>query len=139
MKSRRSRLAAVLRLARTNEDRTTAAHERRLREIANAREMFIAAQHRARPQGAGSVDELRRQRTKSASSARAALAAESHLQEQIERSIEERNDMLAAMRHRRTVERIDEKHSKAWANLASQAAERALDDLSVAAWRRRNP
>ncbi len=137
MTSRRSRLTAILRVAKIREDRTTAAHQQRLMEIENARQRFIAAQHRAQPAEAGSVDELQRQRVKSESSARSALAAESHLVDQIERSIEERNDMLAAMRHRRTVERIDHDHSKAWANLASQAAERALDDLSGAAWQRR--
>ena len=138
MTSRRSRLTAILRVAKMREDRKTAAHEKRLREIEHARQLFISAQHRAQPGEANSVDELQRQRTKSASSARAALAAESHLQEQIEQAIAERNDMLAAMRHRRTVERIDEDHKKAWANLAAQAAERTLDDLSVSAWRRRS-
>ena len=138
MTGRRSRLAAILRVAKMREDRTTAAHERRMQEIERARHLFISAQHRAQPGAADSVDELQRQRAKSATSARAALAAEGHLQDQIERAIEERNDMLAAMRHRRTVERIDEEHSKAWATLASQAAERALDDIAVARWRRRH-
>ncbi len=138
MTSRRSRLSAILRVAKIREDQKTAAHERRLRGIEHARQLFISAQHRAQPGEAGTVDELQRQRAKSASSARTALAAESHLHEQIQQSIEERNDMLAAMRHRRTVERIDEEHSKAWANLAAQAAERAMDDVAVARWRRRN-
>lgn len=137
MTSRRSRLAAILKVARMREDRTTAAHQRRLHEIEKARRLFIAAQHRAQPGEADSVDELRRQRAKSESSARSALAAEERLVEQIEQSIEERNEMLSAMRHRRTVERIEDDHAKAWANLAAQAAERALDDLAVAAWQRR--
>lgn len=139
MTGRRSRLASILRVAKIREDRSTAAHERRLQEIEKARQVFISAQHRAQPGEAESVDELQRQRTKSATSARAALAAEDHLRDQIERAIAERNDMLSAMRHRRTVERIDEEHSKAWANLASQAAERVLDDVAVARWRRTQP
>lgn len=137
MTGRRSRLAAILRVARLRENEKTAAHESRLREIENARRLFISAQHRARPGEAGTVDELQRQRTKSASSARTAIAAEEHLRAQIQQSIEERNEMLAAMRHRRTVERIDEEHSKAWANLAAQAAERAMDDVAMARWKRR--
>lgn len=81
MTTRRSRLAAILRVAKMREDEKTAAHERRLRGIEQARQLFISAQHRAQPGEADNVDELQRQRAKSASSARTALAAESHLQE----------------------------------------------------------
>lgn len=137
MSGRRSRLAAILRVARMREDEKSAAHERRLREIEDARQLFISAQHRATPGDAETVDELQRQRVKNASSARTAIAAEEHLRDQIQHSIEERNEMLAAMRHRRTVERIDEEHSKAWATLATQAAERAMDDVAMARWTRR--
>ena len=124
--------------AKIREDRAKAAHHHRLRQIENARKLFIAAQHRAVDDGSsGSVDEVQQRRMRHAASARTALASENDLRDQIERSIEERNDMLAAMRYRRTVERIDEGHTKAWANLASQAAERALDDIAIAGWERR--
>lgn len=101
--------------------------------------MFIAAQHRALPDSAhGSIDELHRKRDLHAASARTALEAQRELSRKIERSIEERNQMLADMRYRRTVERIDDEHRKAWANLAAQAAERAMDDVAIAGWQRRN-
>lgn len=138
MTQKRDRLAAVLKVARHREDKKTATHHARLREIENARQRFIEAQHRAKPEETGaSVDELRRLREIHAASARSALAAESHLRGQLEQSVMERNEMLAAMRYRRTVERIDEKHKKAWATLAAQAADRAMDDIAVAAWQRR--
>ncbi len=139
MTKKRSRLAAVLRLAKHQEDASTAAHYRRQREVEKAREMFISAQHRALPdEPVGSIDDLRRQRDLKSASARTALAAKRELANQIEHSIEERNQMLANMRHRRTVERIDDEHKKAWANLAAQAADRALDDIALAGWQRRN-
>ena len=137
MRTRRSRLRAVLKVAKIREDKAKASHHARLKQIDAARKMFIAAQHRAVGDGSsGTVNEVQRQRERNAASARTALAAENHLRDQIERSIEERNDMLAAMRYRRTVERIDEGHTKAWANLASQAAERAMDDIAIAGWQR---
>ncbi len=127
----------MLRVAKVREDRAKATHHERLRKIESARKMFIAAQHRAVDDGtSGTVDEVQMRRARNAASARTALAAENHLRDQIERSIEERNDMLAAMRYRRTVERIDEGHTKAWANLAAQAAERAMDDIAIAGWKR---
>jgi len=139
MTKKRARLAAVLRLAQHREDQSTAAHHQRLREVEAARQLFISAQHRALPdEAAGSVDDLRRQREMKAASARTAIAAHDELRGQIERSIEERNQMLGDMRYRRTVERIDDDHRKAWANLATQAAERALDDIAVVGWQRRN-
>lgn len=139
MTKKRQRLAAVLRLARHKEDLSTAAHHQRLREVEEAREMFIAAQHRAVPgDQSGSVDDLQRQRNLHAASARTALAAQRELSFQIQHSIQERSQMLADMRYRRTVERIDDDHRKAWAVLAAQASERALDDIAIAGWQRRN-
>lgn len=139
MTKKRSRLTAVLRLAQHKEDVSTAAHHQRLRDVEAARTMFIAAQNRALPgDSSGSVDDLRQMRNKLEASARTALAAQDELVGQIERSIEERNQMLSAMRYRRTVERIDDDHRKAWANLAAQASERAMDDIAIAGWQRRN-
>lgn len=139
MTKKRSRLAAVLRLAKHQEDAATAAHHKQQREVEEARKMFVAAQHRALPdESSGSIDDLQRQRDMKAASARTALAAQHELSHQIERAIQERNQMLGAMRHRRTVERIDDEHRKAWANLAAQAADRALDDVAIAGWQRRN-
>lgn len=139
MTKKRARLVAVLRLAQHREDQSTAAHHQRLRDVEAARQLFIAAQHRALPgETVGSVDDLHRQRQLKAASARTAMAAHDELRGQIERSVEERNQMLTDMRYRRTVERIDDDHKKAWANLAAQAAERAMDDIAVAGWQRRN-
>ncbi len=139
MTNKRNRLAAVLRLAKHQEDAATASHHRQEQEVEQARKLFVAAQHRALPEDArGSIDELHRQRDMKAASARTAMAAQHELARQIERAIEERNQMFGAMRHRRTVERIDEDHKKAWANLAAQAADRALDDIAIAGWQRRN-
>ena len=139
MTKKRNRLGAVLRVARHREDSSTAAHHRQLREVEQARQMFIAAQHRATPDNStGSIDDLQRKRDLLGASARTALAAQHELQEQIARSVEERNHMLSDMRYRRTVERMDDDHRKAWANLASQAAERAMDDIALAGWQRRN-
>ena len=139
MTKKRARLVAVLRLAQHKEDQSTAAHHQRLRDVEAARQLFIAAQHRALPEEeVGSVDDLHRHRQLKAASARTALAAHDELRGQIERSVEERNQMLTDMRYRRTVERIDDDHKKAWANLAAQAAERAMDDIAVAGWQRRN-
>jgi flagellar biosynthesis chaperone FliJ len=136
---KKNRLAAVLKVAKLKEDKSTAAHAKRLREIEAARQRFIDAQHRATPQpDIASVDELQRRRELSAASARTALIEQAHLTDQIERAVKERNEMLADMRYRRTVERIDEKHKLAWAALATQAAERAMDDIAVAGWQRRN-
>ena len=140
MTKKRSRLAAVLRLAKHQEDASTAAHHRRQKEVEEARAMFISAQHRALPrEPVGSVDDLHRQRELKSASARTALAAKRELAGQIARCVEERNQMLANMRYRRTVEQIDDEHKKAWANLAAQAADRALDDIALAGWQRRNP
>ncbi len=139
MTQKRSRLTAVLRLAKHKEDTSTASHHLQLEKVEEARKMFISAQNRAMPgEPVGSVDDLQRQRDLKAASARTALAAKHELARQIERSIEERNHMLADMRHRRTVERIDDEHRKAWANLAAQAADRALDDIALVGWQRRN-
>lgn len=139
MTKKRNRLTALLRVARHKEDVSTAAHHARLREVEAARQMFIEAQHRALPDvERGSVDDLQRKRELHAASARTALAAQRELAQQIERSLQERNQMLADMRHRRTVERIDEDHRKAWASLAARASERAMDDIAVAGWQRRN-
>lgn len=139
MTKKRNRLAAVLRLAKHKEDTSTASHHLQLEKVEEARKMFISAQNRALPgEPVGSVDDLQRQRDLKAASARTALAAKHELARQIERSVEERNRMLADMRHRRTVERIDDEHRKAWANLAAQAADRALDDIALAGWQRRN-
>ncbi len=139
MTKKKNRMAAVLKVAKIREDKTTATHAARLREIEAARQRFIEAQHRATPDPhRGSVDELRRRREMTAASARTALLEQAHLTDQIERAVQERNEMLAAMRYRRTVERIDEKHKLAWAALATQAAERAMDDIAVAGWQRRN-
>jgi len=136
---KRNRLAAVLRLAKHQEDASTAAHHRQQQEVEKARTMFIAAQHRALPEeAAGSIDDLQRQRDLKAASARTAIAAQREVANQIERAIQDRNQMLGDMRHRRTVERIDDEHRKAWANLAAQAADRALDDIALAGWQRRN-
>ena len=138
MKKKKDRLAAVLRVAKLREDKSTARHAARLREIEAARLRFIEAQHRATPAAdTSTVDELQRRRELSAASARTALDAQAHLTDQIERAVQERNQMLADMRYRRTVERIDENHKLAWANLATQAAERAMDDIAVAGWQRR--
>ncbi len=139
MTKKKNRLAAVLKVAKLREDKSTAQHAARLREIETARQRFIEAQHRATPTpSVGTVDELQRRRELAAASARTALIAKAHLTDQIERAVEERNEMLADMRYRRTVERIDEKHKLAWAVLATQAAERAMDDIAVAGWQRRN-
>lgn len=138
MKTRRSRLRAVLRVAKVREDRAKMTHGQRLGKIEDARKLFISAQDRAVDLGgAASVNEVQLRRERNSASARTAMANENQLRDQIERAIEERNDMLAAMRYRRTIERIDEGHTKAWANLASQAAERAMDDIAIASWQGR--
>lgn len=139
MTKKRNRLGAVLRLARHREDSSTAAHHRQMREVEDARQMFVSAQHRATPDSsAGSIDDLQRKRDLLGASARTALAAQNELATQISRSVEERNRMLADMRYRRTVERMDDEHRKAWANLAAQASERAMDDIALSGWQRRN-
>lgn len=136
--TKKNRLASVLKVAKLREDKSTAKHAARLRDIEAARQHFIEAQHRAAPEPeATSVDELQRRRELTSASARTALQAKAHLTNQIERAVQERNEMLADMRYRRTVERIDEKHKLAWASLATQAAERAMDDIAVAGWQRR--
>lgn len=138
MTKKKDRLAAVLRVAKLREDKSTARHAALLRDIESARQQFIEAQHRATPvPEATTVDELQRRRELNSASARTALEAQAHLTDQIERAVQERNQMLADMRYRRTVERIEEKHKLAWANLAAQAAERAMDDIAVAGWQRR--
>lgn len=139
MTKKRNRLGAVLRLAKHREDASVAAHHQRLREVEEARQMFISAQNRATADSdRGSIADLQRKRDLLAASARTALAAREELHHQLERSLEERNQMFADMRYRRTVERMDDDHRKAWANLASQAAERAMDDIAIAGWQRRN-
>ena len=71
MTQKKNRLAAVLKVAKLREDKSTAAHAKRLREIEAARQRFIEAQHRATPQpDIASVDELQRRRELSAASAR---------------------------------------------------------------------
>lgn len=137
MKTRRSRLRAILRVAKHREDRAKVTHKQSLGKIEDARKIFIAAQDRAVDRGgSASVNEVQLRRERNSASARTAMANENQLRDQIERAIEQRNDMLAAMRYRRTIERIDEGHTKAWANLASQAAERAMDDIAIASWQR---
>ncbi|MGI9607344.1 MAG: hypothetical protein ACR2P0_14505 [Acidimicrobiales bacterium] len=134
-----SRIHAVIRLSRHRERAAKAKHADNLRRLEEARSQFVDAQHRASVEDmrADSLDELHRHRMRKALAAQVALGHESDVRDQVEQAVIAQNELHAAMRYKRTVERIEDRHRKAWAVLATQAADRAIDDIAIAGWKRR--
>ncbi len=131
MAQKKFRLASVLRLARHREDHATADHHRSVQDLdaAASRAELAAAIAKAQPHG-GSVLDFQRHANRAELRGQSAMSTEEVRRERLADEMQARAALLDQVRHRRGLEILEEQHSKIRANLAAQAAERALDDLA---------
>lgn len=80
--------------------------------------------------------ELQQQRQRAALRADSANAARERLEEQLVAQLEARNELLGAIRRRRSIEELEGRRLATQASLAAHAAQRALDEM--ASMRRHN-
>jgi hypothetical protein len=131
----RSRLAAVLGVARTEERRAERAHH-------DARERTILAQtelEKARDElrqlnrhtAAATVVDFQRERERMALRAEGVVISEQRLAQLIEQQIHARAELLAAIRRRRRVEEFDMRQRATHAALVARAQQNVLDDLAA--------
>ena len=76
------------------------------------------------------VADLRRQRQRTELRAQDAIEAERRREELLADALAARTEWLAAVRRRRSLEGLEERHTATRAALASRASQKALDDLA---------
>ena len=129
-----NRISTVLRLARRRE-RDAGVNARRAEDEARASQERVAASIRharssaasrassvAGFQHASQLDELRAQRV---------LDDEALHRDRMAAAVEARSVLLDAVRRRKSLERADDRHEKMRAVIATQAAQRALDEMGT--------
>jgi flagellar biosynthesis chaperone FliJ len=130
MSKKRFRLETVLRVARIREKQHERSLAERLRDEQKAAADLAERKHvyELRPTGGDfrqehTVGELRARAVQDAGEARRAA------EEQLAAA---RDQWLAATRHRRAVEQLEDRHMAATAMIAARASQRALDDMARA-------
>lgn len=138
MTQKKFRLASVLRLARHREEHATTAHYQSTKSLDSAVTTAEAAANNAKNKPAeGSVADFQRFADRAELRGQSALLSEQERRDRLAEEMVARSALLDQVRHRRGLEILEERHSKIRANLAAQAAERALDDLVPYQHRRR--
>lgn len=131
--TRRFRLGTVLRLARSDEREAQTAAVRADQEAERADTAVTEARARLDdPAGAPvmSVAELHRRRQLAELRAQDAIGAERRREELLADALAARSEWLAAVRRRRSLEGLEDRHIATRAAIAARASQKALDDLA---------
>ncbi len=128
-----SRLRGVLRLARSDEDkalRDSAATGRRVAEAGRAAHEAADRVSEIRDETPATARDLAAHRQRAELRAEQARQAEVNLEDKLYEQITARNELLGAVRRRRSIEELEERRIATQAGLAAHAAQRALDELA---------
>lgn len=131
--TRRFRLGTVLRLARSDEREAQTSLARTREQAERADEAARAALARAADDDGSevtSVTELRRHRQLAELRAQDAATTARRREELLAEAIAARTEWLAAVRRRRSLEGLEDRHHATRAALAARASQKALDDLA---------
>jgi hypothetical protein len=131
--SNAGRFRGVLRIARRDEDKALRDNAATGRAAAQAgRAADDAAGRIAELRGAQptNTEELAAHRQRASLRAEQALSASNDLEERLFEQVSARNELLGAVRRRRSIEELEQRRLATQAGLAAHAAQRALDELS---------
>ena len=133
--SRPSRIQRILRIANRREEEAERALVTRRREAAAAEDAVEVARERAAaetaPETATNVEDFLHHRRLAELRVQAVRDREAERREAEEQVLAARQEWLAAARHRRTVDRLDERDRAARAVVAARASQRTLDEVAL--------
>ena len=128
------RLRSVLRLARRHEEsalRESAATVRRVADAGRAADEAAGRISEVREEQPATGGDLTAHRQRALLRAEQARVAEAELAEKLYEQVTARNELLGAVRRRRSIEELEQRRLATQAGLAAHAAQRALDELAA--------